>query len=64
MDEEVVTELIQDQCSKKNIQKELKTILDPNYRQNLLQKYEVLEEKLGGIGASAKTARLIVGDLK
>lgn len=64
MDEEVVTELIQDQCSKKNLQKELKTILDPNYRQNLLQKYEVLEEKLGGIGASAKTARLIVGDLK
>ena len=64
MDEEVVTELIQDQCSKKNLQKELKTILDPNYRQNLLQKYEVLEEKLGGIGASAKTAQLIVGDLK
>jgi lipid-A-disaccharide synthase len=64
MDEEVVTELIQNQCSKKNLQKELKTILDPNYRQNLLQKYEVLEEKLGGIGASAKTARLIVGDLK
>jgi lipid-A-disaccharide synthase len=56
--------LIQDQCSKKNLQKELKTILDPNYRQNLLQKYEVLEEKLGGIGASAKTAQLIVGDLK
>jgi lipid-A-disaccharide synthase len=64
MDEEVVTELIQDQCSNKNLQKELKTILDSNYRQNLLQKYEVLEEKLGGIGASAKTAQLIVGDLK
>jgi lipid-A-disaccharide synthase len=38
--------------------------LEPNYRKNLLEKYEVLEEKLGGIGASEKTAKLIVGDLK
>jgi lipid-A-disaccharide synthase len=29
-----------------------------------LLKYDVLEEKLGGIGASEKTAKLIVGDLK
>jgi lipid-A-disaccharide synthase len=64
MDEEVVTELIQEKCKTKKIRKELKTILDPIYRQNLLQQYEVLEEKLGGIGASAKTAKLIVGDLK
>jgi lipid-A-disaccharide synthase len=63
MDEEVVTELIQDRCSKKNIQKELKKILDSTYRQNLLQQYEVLEEKLGGIGASEKTAKLIIGNL-
>jgi lipid-A-disaccharide synthase len=63
MDEEVVTELIQDRCSKKNIQKELKKILNPIYRQNLLQQYEVLEEKLGGIGASEKTAKLIIGNL-
>jgi lipid-A-disaccharide synthase len=63
MDEEVVTELIQDRCSKKNIQKELKKILNPTYRQNLLQQYEVLEEKLGGIGASEKTAKLIIGNL-
>ena len=64
MDEEVVTELIQNQCSENNIRKELNTILDSNYRQNLLHKYKVLEEKLGGIGASEKTAQLIVGDLK
>ena len=64
MDEEVVTELIQDDCTTKRIREELKKILDPNYRATLLQKYNVLEEKLGGIGASEKTAKLIVADLK
>ena len=64
MDEEVVTELIQEDCNTKRIREELKKILDTKYRQNLLEKYEVLEAKLGGIGASEKTARLIVKDLK
>ncbi len=64
MDEEVVTELIQEDCNSKRIHAELKTILDPDYRQKLLKKYTVLEEKLGGIGASEKTARLIVNDIK
>jgi lipid-A-disaccharide synthase len=64
MDEEVVTELIQGNCNSKSISKELKKILETNYRQNLLKKYELLEEKLGGIGASIKTAQLIVRDLK
>jgi lipid-A-disaccharide synthase len=63
MDEEVVTELIQENCSKKQIRKELKQILEPNYRKTLLAQYDVLEAKLGGIGASAKTAKLIVEDL-
>ena len=63
MDEEVVTELIQEDCNTKRIREELKKILDTKYRQNLLEKYEVLEEKLGGIGASEKTAKLIVGNL-
>lgn len=64
MDEEVVTELIQDDCNSKRIREELKKITEPNYRQNLLGKYELLEQKLGGIGASEKTAKLIVADLK
>jgi lipid-A-disaccharide synthase len=64
MDEEVVTELIQGNCTTKSIRKELAEILHPNYRQNLLTKYNALEEKLGGVGASAKTAQLIVADLK
>jgi lipid-A-disaccharide synthase len=64
MDKEVVTELIQEQCNTKNIKKELQKILDPAYRQTLLHQYDVLEEKLGGIGASEKTARLIVRNPK
>jgi lipid-A-disaccharide synthase len=64
MDEEVVTELIQDDCNTKRLREELQKILEPNYRQTLLHKYDVLEEKLGGIGASAKTAKFIVADLK
>lgn len=64
MDKEVVTELIQEDCNTKRISEELKKILDPNYREVLLQKYDILEQKLGGIGASEKTAKLIVGDFK
>lgn len=64
MDSEVVTELIQDDCSTKRIREELNKILEPNYRKTLLENYDLLEEKLGGIGASKKTAQLIVADLK
>jgi lipid-A-disaccharide synthase len=59
MDEEVVTELIQNNCNTKNIKQELSKILDSNYRNQLLEKYNQLEQKLGGIGASKKTAHLI-----
>ena len=63
MDEEVVTELIQDDCNTKNIKKELTKILDSQYRQKLLAKYDILERKLGGTGASEKTAQLIIAHL-
>ena len=64
MDREVVTELIQGDCSTKRIREELTKILEPNYRKILLENYDLLEEKLGGIGASKKTAQLIVDALK
>jgi lipid-A-disaccharide synthase len=64
MDREVVTELIQDDCSTKRICEELTKILEPNYRKILLENYDLLEEKLGGIGASKKTAHLIVDTIK
>lgn len=64
MDEEVVTELIQDKFNKKNLKKELSRLLNDKHRQVLLQKYNELEIKLGGIGASEKTAKKIVKVLK
>ena len=64
MDEEVVTELIQEECTTKRIREELKKILESNHRNTLLEKYALLEDKLGGIGASKKTAKFIVSDLQ
>jgi len=63
MDEEVVTELIQEDCNPKKIKAELTKILEETHRNTLLKKYDELEQKLGGIGASAKTAKLIVNDI-
>lgn len=59
MDREVVTELIQDKFTKKNLQIELDKILANTSRTTLLTDYEKLEKKLGGPGASAKVASLI-----
>ena len=64
MDEEVVTELIQDKCNTKNLRKELSKLLEEKHRNALLEKYNQLETKLGGIGASKKTAKFIINDLK
>jgi len=64
MDEEVVTELIQDKFNSKNLKQELSKLLDKNHRKAILKKYDDLESKLGGIGASEKTAKLILNDLK
>ncbi|EJL66057.1 lipid-A-disaccharide synthase [Flavobacterium sp. CF136] len=64
MDEEVVTELIQNECNTERIKEELQKLLEPDYRQKLLNNYNILEQKLGGTGASKKTAKLIVADLK
>lgn len=59
MDREVVKELIQDEFNTKNLKAELQKILDPAHREKLLKDYDLLEEKLGGAGASATTAGLI-----
>ncbi|OYQ34376.1 lipid-A-disaccharide synthase [Flavobacterium cyanobacteriorum] len=63
MDSEVVKELIQGECNPRNIRTELRKILTPEYRQNLLGQYDLLEQKLGGEGASRKTAELIIKHL-
>lgn len=64
MDQEVVTELIQADCNTKRIKQELQKLLEPSYRNKVLQNYDILEKKLGGVGASTNTAKLIVADLK
>jgi lipid-A-disaccharide synthase len=64
MDEEVVTELIQDKFNSKNLKQELSRLLEENHRKALLKKYADLESKLGGVGASEKTAKIIVKVLK
>ncbi|MEN9335854.1 MAG: hypothetical protein RLZZ500_841 [Bacteroidota bacterium] len=63
MDEPVVTELIQDELNPSRIHEELQKILDPIYRTTLLAKYDELETKLGGLGASQKTADHIRNNL-
>ncbi len=64
LDKEVVTELIQAQFNTKQLKKELTKILDEHNRSRLFLEYHELEQKLGGIGASEKTARLIVESIK
>lgn len=60
MNREVVTELIQGELNKTNLGIALKNILDDDHRARLFMDYYELEKTLGGKGASAKTAKLIV----
>ena len=63
MGEEIVKEVIQENFNTKNIRQELQKILTPEHRATLLKQYDLLEKKLGGDGASEKTAALIVKHL-
>ena len=62
MDQLVVTELIQNDLTPKNIIRELKLLEDSNSpaRQKLKETYTELEKKLGGGGASDHVAKLIL----
>ena len=59
MQREVVKELIQNDFNPKNLKKELSKILDKENRKKIFADYYELEQKLGGKGASEKTAQLI-----
>ena len=63
LDKEVVTELIQTEFNAKRLKAELNAILDDYKRATLFLDYYDLEKKLGGRGASEKTASLIVEKL-
>ena len=55
----IVKELVQNACSKKNLIKELKAILEKEERVKIISNYNKLEDSLGGRGASYKTAKII-----
>lgn len=59
LDKHVVKELIQNNCNKDNLVIELQKILNKSDRSLMLKEYEQLHKKLGGKGASKKTAELI-----
>jgi lipid-A-disaccharide synthase len=61
MNKEVVKELIQQECTPKNIEKELLLLLDGKEKRKLqLKNYESLIEKLGDGGASQRAAQKIL----
>lgn len=60
MNREVVKELIQNEFTSKHLKLELDKILDSAKREKLLSDYKDLKTKLGGVGASRRTAELIV----
>ncbi len=60
MGREVVKELIQKDFNRKNLKIELQKILEPEHRETIFNGYYELEKKLGGAGASEKTAKLIL----
>ncbi|WP_026754993.1 lipid-A-disaccharide synthase [Sediminibacter sp. Hel_I_10] len=64
MDKEVVTELIQHELNTKRLKHELSKILDDQERIKFFLNYYELEKKLGGKGASKKTAELIFESCK
>lgn len=63
MDREIVRELIQDEMNARLITEELRKLLGPK-RDEMLAQYAELKTKLGGKGASARTAELIHTYLK
>ncbi len=63
MDKPVVTELIQSELNLKNLKAELSKLFEPANRDRMLADYDALENKLGGVGASSKTAKLIIANI-
>lgn len=65
MDQLIVKELIQQFCNKDELSSELKQILyNEEYRNQMLQNYHLLNEKLGGAGASTRCAKMIFEDIQ
>lgn len=65
MDREVVKELIQNELTENNIKQELNKLLhNTSYIQQINEQYQLLQQKLGGEGASERVAQLMYSYLK
>lgn len=64
LDKEAVTELIQNDLTTKSLKRELDKLLDKSHREKILKDYDLLEQMLGGEGASENTAKLMVNSLR
>ncbi|TSA29356.1 MAG: lipid-A-disaccharide synthase [Bacteroidetes bacterium] len=64
MGREVVKELIQHQLTRQNLIRELLQLFDPDSRMRMKQEFNELRKKLGGIGASSRTAELMIQYLR
>jgi len=60
MDKQIVVELIQNDFNQKRLKSELLKIIDEKNRDSLLKNYKLLKSRLGGSGASAKAAKLMI----
>ncbi|MFT7248980.1 MAG: lipid-A-disaccharide synthase, partial [Arcticibacterium sp.] len=63
LDRMAVQELIEDDVNEKRLVKELNLILEGEKRSQMLKDYDELETKLGGEGASQRTAQLMWEDI-
>ena len=65
MEKEVVKELIQNEFNEDNLKLELDKLLNQSeYRNEMIKQLIELKNKLGGGGASKKTAELMLSYLK
>jgi lipid-A-disaccharide synthase len=60
LDKLAITELIQYDFTYENTKKELESIVSGNKREQILQDYDLLIKKVGGPGAAARAATLMV----
>jgi lipid-A-disaccharide synthase len=60
VDRKIVTELIQEDCSVNKVTEELKLIVSGDAREQMLQDYQQLHQLMGDVGASERTAKLIL----
>ena len=60
MGKEIVKELIQGKFNEATLKQELNKLLDNDSRQQMLLEFTMLRDKLGGPGASKRTAELMI----